>query len=118
MKKVHKQIFRDLYESVNGLYAFTFYSRYKITPSLLFQFVETYEKEKLISFSDGKINLTDEGKLEAVKFVRSSFSSKNKFENIPCEFLDYKLKINSLYLPNVESFNSIKKQKGGIETSI
>ena len=37
LNNCHKQIFKDLYESVNGLYAFTFYSRYKMPPSLMFE---------------------------------------------------------------------------------
>lgn len=105
MKNLYKQIFRDLYESINGLYAFTFYSRYKITPSLLFQFIEKFQKENIVSFGDGKISLTEKGRLKAIKFIRNTTSTNNKFNNIPTEFLDKKLEINSLYLPNIENVN-------------
>lgn len=104
LNNCHKQIFKDLYESVNGLYAFTFYSRYKMPPSLMFEFIEKYKKEDVVTFEDGRIALTSKGLEMAAKFVKNiKTTSKNKYSNIPVEFIDIKLKINSLYLPDIEN---------------
>lgn len=109
MGNIYKKIFRDLYESTSGLYAFTFYSRYKIAPSLLFQFIEKFKEEDIITFSDGKINLTEKGKQKATQLVKNYSSTKNKFTKIPGEFLDNKIRIDSLYLPNIDSILKEKK---------
>lgn len=104
LNNCHKQIFKDLYESVNGLYAFTFYSRYKMPPSLMFEFIEKYKKEDVVTFEDGRIALTSKGLEMAAEFVKNTkTTSKNKYSNIPVEFIDIKLKINSLYLPDIEN---------------
>ncbi|CCY81199.1 putative uncharacterized protein [Prevotella sp. CAG:1185] len=102
LNNCHKQIFKDLYESVNGLYAFTFYSRYKMPPSLIFKFIEKYKQEDVLIFENGRISLTAKGKEMASRFVNNNKNTlKNKYSNIPAEFIDIKLKINSLYLPDI-----------------
>ena len=106
MKKVlsnsEKQIFKDLYESVNGLYAYTFYSRYKMSPRLMFEFIEKYKN--ILIFKDGKLSLTNEGRDVAVCYTNSTLKpAKNKYGRIPTEFIDFKLEINSLYLPNIDN---------------
>jgi len=106
MNCIYKQIFKDLYESVGGLYAYTFYSRYKITPSVLFEFIEKYNSLGLLTFIDGKISLTEKGKVKAVQYVKKVTNSvKDKYANIPNEFIDNKLFINALYLPNTNSID-------------
>lgn len=105
LNNCYKKIFRDLYESVDGLYAFTFYSRYKMSPSLVFEFIEKYKKQDFIIFEDGKISLTNKGRDIAFKFVKKyKRTLSGKYSNIPSEFIDIKLKINSLYLPEIEDF--------------
>ena len=55
----------DLYESVNGLYAFTFYSRYKMPPSLMFEFIEKYKKEDT---SDTWMQVSPSGRCSLQKY--------------------------------------------------
>lgn len=96
-----KIVIRDLYESVDGLYAFTFYTRYKMSPSLMFKFIEKYMDKGILIFENGKIFLTSEGRNVAMTIVKNKKKSiKSKYNNIPIEFKDVKLKINSLYLPD------------------
>lgn len=100
----YKQIFRDLYESIDGLYAYTFYSRYKMSPSLMFEFIEKYKTQDVLIFEDGKISLTNKGRDVAVRYVKNTKKTiENKYSSIPAEFIDIKLRINSLYLPNIEN---------------
>lgn len=103
LNNCYKKIFRDLYESVDGLYAFTFYSRYKMPPSLVFEFIEKYKKQNFIIFENGRILLTNKGRDAVFRFVKNHKRVSNeKYSNIPSEFIDIKLKINSLYLPEIE----------------
>lgn len=98
-----KQIFRDLYESIDGLYAYTFYSRYKMSPSIVFEFIAKYEQEGVLIFDNGKISLTGKGRSIALLNVKKVKKAQGgKFSNIPNEFIDVKLRINSVYLPNTE----------------
>lgn len=103
LNNTYKLIFKDLLESVDGLYAFTFYSRYKMPPSLVFEFVEKYKLEDVIIYSNGKISLTSKGRDVAIRYVKKVKKRINsKYANIPTEFIDIKLNINSLYLPDFD----------------
>lgn len=102
MKRMHKTILKDLYESSEGLFAFTLYSRYKVSPSELFKFIEEYSTKGIISYENDRLNLTKEGKMFFFKqLFWGAKSSNGKFSRIPEEFLAQKIEINSPYLPNV-----------------
>lgn len=108
LSKSYKQVFRDLYESVNGLYAYTFYSRYKMPPNIVFQFIEKYGMEDVLIYKEGKISLTEKGRNVALSYIKKIKSNTgDRFSNIPNEFIDTKLEINSLYLPDVKDFVKI-----------
>lgn len=114
MNQTYKQIFKDLFESVDGLYAYTFYSRYRITPGVLFEFIEKHEVLEMLNFVDGKISLTEKGRVKAMQYAKNVINPvKDKYAKIPNEFLDYKLSINSLYLPNANSIDYNNDKKGG-----
>lgn len=101
MKNIDNKMLKDLYESVNGLYAFTFYSRYSIEPEDMFLFIEKYEKEGVIKYENDKIGLTEEGRKIVLKQNFYKNKSRGRFSNIPREFLQEKIEINSPYLPNI-----------------
>lgn len=103
MKKFETNILRDLYESVNGLYAFTFYSRYKIEPEEMFLFIEKYTSKGIVIYEDDKLLLTKEGKNIVLKQLFHKENNVNKFSRIPREFISSKIKINEPYLPNIIS---------------
>lgn len=123
MTKIEKIILKDLYESVNGLYAFTFYSRYKIEPENIFVFIEKYSEKGILIFDDdNRLYLTSEGKNIILKqlFNNNSDLNKGRFSNIPPEFLKDKIKINSPYLPDYNKLSAeiTNSNEGDIETSI
>lgn len=60
----YRDIFRLLYESQNGLQAFSLYSRLGIGPEIILDFVEKYKSLGTISVSndENRISLTDKGR--------------------------------------------------------
>ncbi len=96
----------DLYESVDGLFAFTFYSRYKIEPEDMFFFIEKYSSRGIIQYEKDKLNLTKEGREIVLKQLFHKPQSRDKYSKIPSEFVISKLKINDPYLPNVNSVSA------------
>ena len=104
--KFEKRILKDLYESVNGLFPFTFYSRYKIEPDQISVFIQKYKDKGILEYEDNRIFLTKEGKEIILKQVLHKKTSKGRFSNIPPEFIVSKLKINEPYLPNINTVSA------------
>ena len=100
MKYYQKKILLDLFESVNGLQPFTFYSRYKLKPELIVELIDSLEEKKLVEIKNNTLLLSEEGR-NYVKTKTIWKKNKNKFENIPIEFVQEKLGINSFYVPNL-----------------
>ncbi|WP_431160856.1 hypothetical protein [Flagellimonas beolgyonensis] len=117
---IEDKILKDLFESIDGLFAYTFYSRYRIEPDEIINFISKYEKKGIIDFDNNKISLTKEGREIILKQKFQPRTTGNKFSNIPKEFIINKLKINEPYLPNINDVSAdiLKSKKGGIETSI
>lgn len=100
MITLEKTIFKDLYESVDGLYSYTFYSRYKIEPIELAKFISKYIERGYIIYESDKVRITDNGRNA---FHRMHFTpGKGKLANIPNEYVIEKLPVNSFYLPDVK----------------
>jgi|SRR5579859_467621 len=121
MTRFEKSILKDLYESVAGLYAFTFYTRYKVAPDEISLFITKYTKKGVINYEGDKLTLTAEGRNIILKQLFSIKASGGKFSTIPSEFKIQKIEINSPYLPNINNVSAEilkKKEEGGIETSI
>ena len=100
------KILKDLFESIDGLYAYTFYSRYKIEPNEIIKFITKYKEKGIVTFDDNKINLSQEGREIILKQQFQPKTAGNKFANIPKEFLASKLKINEPYLPNINDVSA------------
>jgi hypothetical protein len=98
--ELENKILKDLFESIDGLFAYTFYSRYKIEPDEIIKFISKYEEKNIVTFDNNKIILTKEGRDIILKQQFQPKVAGNKFANIPKEFLASKLKINEPYLPN------------------
>ncbi len=101
MKKFEKKMLKDLYESVKGLFAFTFYSRYSIEPEDMFLFIEKYERKGVLKYENDRLSLTEEGRSIILRQLFYKNEKKGKFSNIPSEFMHEKIEINSLYLPDI-----------------
>lgn len=99
--KFENNILKDLYQSSNGLFAYTFYSRYSIEPENMFFFIEKYTKKGILKYENDRLDLTSEGRNIVLKQLFFNKKGKGKFSNIPQEFIQEKIEINSLYLPNL-----------------
>lgn len=106
MKNFEKYILRDLYESVNGLFAFTFYSRYKIEPEDMFMFIDKYTAKGIMIYENDKLSLTKEGKDIIIKQLFHTGKTTDKFSKVPIEFITSKIEINEPYLPNIISVST------------
>lgn len=106
MKVFERKMLTDLYESVNGLFAFTFYSRYNIEPEEMFQFIDKYCYRGLLTYKEDKLILTKEGREIILKQLFHKKGSRDKYSKIPDEFITSKLKINEPYLPNISSVSA------------
>lgn len=101
----YRDILRVLFESQNGLQAFSLYSRLGIEPEIILDFVDKYKSLGIISVSndENRISLTDKGRnnihaiikdLElSAGFASDSFLSKLRFPAI------------KKYAPYVRSYN-------------
>ncbi|MCF7920738.1 MAG: hypothetical protein K9N06_12565 [Candidatus Cloacimonetes bacterium] len=94
-------ILKDIYESINGLYSFYFYSKYRIQPNQLFKFIDKYSKKGFILYEDNRITITDKGRNEFLTKKIVISTNGNKFSKIPEEFLIKQLDVNEPYIPNI-----------------
>jgi hypothetical protein len=104
--ELENKILKDLFESIDGLFAYTFYSRYKIEPDEIIKFISKYQEKGILIFDSNKINLTQEGRHIILKQQFQPKTTGNKFANIPKEFLSRKIKINEPYLPNINDVSA------------
>ncbi len=101
MNKLEKRILKDLFQSSNGLYLFTFYNRYKIEPNKLALFIEKYREKKVIFLKKDQIYITRKGRKFLINAKLKVSKKSDKFANIPTEFKSNKLKINQPFLPDI-----------------
>ncbi len=113
MVKYEKKILKDLYESVNGLYAYSFYTRYKIEPDQTLKFIQKYENKGILKFVSNKLSLTKYGRNIILKKIIIIKSGKGKFNSIPKEFKHTKVEINDPYLPDIKTVSEeiLEEQK-------
>lgn len=102
LKKYEIILLRDLFESVKGLYLFTFHSKYRLQPDELFHIVKKLKDKDLLTVEEGKLLITDKGKEEILK---NNFKKSPEREfNIPQYFLGKKIDINEPYVPELSYF--------------
>lgn len=102
INRKYKRVLADLYSSVKGLYAFTLYSRYGITPSDAVSFMEEYKKEGVIKVDrENRISLTVEGRHRIIELINRIGSPINQRNNYLKRFMASKyIEINAPYLPD------------------
>jgi len=101
-----KKILLELFTERKAIYIYYFHEKYLFSPAQINRFIRNYLKEKIISFDDYKIKLTEYGIKWIVHNRRKIFLSHNKKEwkKIPNGWLvkineninDLKLKNNYL----------------------
>lgn len=118
IRNIDRLIFKDLYKNKNGLFLFTFYSRYKIEPDQIAVFIKKYNERELLFLKDDKVFLTEKGK----KFVLTSFNLliTEKTKTVPTDFIGKNISINEPYIPKIRMVSDeiMNFKEGGIETSI
>ncbi len=102
MTNIEKKLLKDLYESTDGLFLFTFYSRYKIEPDKIYKFVEKYESKGIINLISDKLTITKIGRDILLKQIFHKASNSDNKLNIPEEFVIDKISINEPFLPNIK----------------
>lgn len=97
-----RQVLIDLFSSPRGLYAYTLYGRYGLSPSDALSFIEEYQKKEAIHVDeDNRIVLTKDGRKQIVSLVHSSTSITGKENSFLSRFrTDAQIEINAPYLPN------------------
>lgn len=101
-----KKILLELFTERKSIYIYYFHEKYLFSPAQINRFVRKYLEEKIISFDDYKIKLTEHGIKWIVHNRDKIFLSPNKkqWKEIPKEWLieinenidDLDLKINYL----------------------
>ena len=97
-----RQVLIDLYSSPNGLYAYTLYGRYSLTPSEAVSFIEEFKEEGIVEIDqDNRISLTGEGRNRILSIVNGiSHSSEQRIDYMERFRLPITIEINVPYLPN------------------
>jgi hypothetical protein len=106
LKEIDRILLSEIYRSHNGIYAYHFHRKFSIYPSQLVHFIRKYKKLGILRVKGNKLYLTQKGKLKI--FENSEFKIRNKraniFSNIPQEFLQPKLEINSFHVAKLDFF--------------
>lgn len=100
MKKFERKILLDLFKSSNGLFAYTFFERYKVGPDEIASFIEDYESKGLIEFNENRLFITEKGKEELKKVKSKVITKERKRFDIPQEFIGEYIEINKPYIPD------------------
>ncbi|PRB02041.1 hypothetical protein CQ046_13845 [Chryseobacterium sp. MYb7] len=101
LNKIEKIILNDLFKSTEGLFIYTLYSRYKVSPKILFETIENLKASNYITGTNERIEITKEG-IESI--VKKNIKHEKKEFDIKEEFLGPQIKINSFYVPRDFNF--------------
>lgn len=115
IKLKYKQVFSDLYQSENGLLAYTFYSRYSLMPSEAIDFIDTYQNEGYISIDDElRIKLTNKGR-DSIESIQKRLQSAVTDNVSPFlrEFvlIESEIEIFTPYIPNINFYNKYVEER-------
>jgi hypothetical protein len=109
LTKTEKRLLVDMFKSAEGLFIFTLYKRFNLSPKELFIAIESLKKEGLINSENERLNITKLGIEFIVTNGLKPKGSSKKFVSIPLEFLGPKIGINEFYIPkwHIESNENI-----------
>jgi hypothetical protein len=96
---LEKRLLNEIFKSSEGLFVYTLYQRFKVSPGQLFQAIYNLSLLEYINSNDDRLTLTKKG----VDFVSishpNSRNARSKYEKIPVEFIGPKIEINQFYIP-------------------
>lgn len=100
LSNIDKFVINDLFKATEGLFVFTLYSRYKVSPKELFESINKLETGGILIYSDDRISLTKEGVNFAIKRQKHF---KEDAEEISDKAPDFskgpKIEVNKFYIP-------------------
>lgn len=98
----NKQVLIDLFSSPRGLYAYTLYGRYGLTPSEALLFMEEYKNKGVIQVDlENRICMTKEGRKQIMALINNANHTINQAESFLEQFRSAKsIDINEPYLPD------------------
>lgn len=101
------KILSMLVKASDGLEAFTIYKRLHLLYNIYFSLISTLVKKELIIETDGKINITANGK-ELILSCRYSYllDLKKYWREIPKEFITSPIDKNSFYIPSLSRLDT------------
>lgn len=102
ISKLQKIILRDLFGASEGLDAYTFWRRYRISPIELLKAVRYYLAKDFLKFENDRFFLTKEGRAFLLKnrFGLSVLDEKS-WKQCPEQFKQIQLKIGKPIAPNI-----------------
>lgn len=98
----NKQVLIDLFSSSRGLYAYTLYSRYDLTPSEALFFMEEFKDKGVIEVDqENRICMTKEGRKQIIALINNANCSLDQKGIFLEQYRSIKsIEINEPYLPN------------------
>lgn len=103
MSSITKRLLQDLFKSSDGLFIFTIYQRFNVSPKELFLLTKELTDKNLVKEDEGRLTLTAEGKDFVIKTDLTIKSTGNKYDKIPDKFLGRRIEINEFYLPTSQN---------------
>jgi hypothetical protein len=97
-----KTLLKALFKSTEGLFIFTMYQKYNISPKDLFLAIENLSKLGYVSSLNGRLTLTMDGFNFVINNNLSFNKGKSKYDKVPNDFLGPRIEINQFYIPKLE----------------
>lgn len=91
-------IINDLFKATEGLYIYTLYSRYKISPKDIFESINKLEAEGIIYNTEDRISLTKSG-IDYAIIKQINYRYKNSIKQMPVFCNGPTIMINKFYIP-------------------
>ena len=101
LNKIEKLLLVDLFKSSDGLYIYTLYQRYNLSPKELFLTIDSLNKIKLIEVDEDRLKISKQGIEFAIKNNMNSKEQTEKKIIIPENFIGPKIEINQFYIPKL-----------------
>lgn len=102
LSKLEKKLLIDLFKSSEGLFIFTLYQRYNLSPKELFLAVNGLIEHGLINSDGERIIISKDGISYAINSKMKTSEKRNKHDKIPENFLGQKIEINQFYIPKID----------------
>ncbi len=101
LNKLETKLLTDLFKSTEGLYIYTLYQRYNLSPKELFLAIETLKENNFAELDDIRISISKEGIAHAVNTNIRLPLSTERFAKVPLNFIGPKIEINQFYIPKI-----------------